>query len=261
MPPVDIKKLAVFATALKALHQPGNPLVLANSYDYLSTRAVGDLPESKALATASYGVARAAGTEDDLMDMSTNLEAARLCALAAWQVGKPLSVDFQDGYGSQLEEGVKALVGFGVAGINLEDYSRQHKRFYSVDEATERIRLVLSTASALGVPDFVVNARCDVLVQGGELKAAIARGQRYLEAGATSVFVWGGSQRGVSRQEVRTMVDAFNGRLNVSIRLQGQDSVTVAEASKLGVSRCSIGPALQFSAMDVCQKEAKAYLT
>jgi len=41
------------AGTLKALHKPGDPLVLANVYDILSARAVASLPSSKALATAS----------------------------------------------------------------------------------------------------------------------------------------------------------------------------------------------------------------
>jgi hypothetical protein len=43
-------------------HQPGTPLVLANVYDILPTRALASLPRSKALATANYAVAAAQGS-------------------------------------------------------------------------------------------------------------------------------------------------------------------------------------------------------
>ena len=70
--------------------------------------------------------------------MTTNLEAARGCALAAWHVGKPLTVYFQDRYSPEFEEGSKSLTDVGVAGIKVEDYSRQLDRFYPMAEATDR---------------------------------------------------------------------------------------------------------------------------
>jgi 2-methylisocitrate lyase-like PEP mutase family enzyme len=112
---------------------------------------------------------------------------------------------------------VKALITeAGAVGINLEDYYQAEGRLYSVSEAVNRIKRVLDVARDLGVPDFVVNARCDVLVQGGTLEEAIDRGKAYLAAGATTVFVWGGSGRGgLSREEVIRLVEAFGGKLNV----------------------------------------------
>ena len=96
---VSAATLNKLARTLKSLHVPGKPLILANSYDYLSTMAVASVPTAKALATDSHGVARANGTEDDDMDMETNIIAARLCAKTALDAHKPLTVDLQDGYG------------------------------------------------------------------------------------------------------------------------------------------------------------------
>lgn len=247
------------AVALKSLHNPGKPLVLTNVYDVLSARAVAALPNSKALATASYAIARAANVEDDDMTLETNLTAVRGIVAVAKEFNKPLTVDIQDAYGKRLEEAIGALVDLGVAGVNLEDCDKDTQKMYSKAEAVSRIKRALSTARQHGMPDFVVNARCDTLVQGGELTEVLERGKAYLDAGATTVFVWGGSKRGVSKSEVAEMVEAFEGRLNVSMKLS-PDGLKVKALSELGVARISIGPALQFIAMDTFAKEAEKIL-
>ena len=56
---------------------------------------------------------------------------------------------------------------------------------YPAEVAAERIRRALATAKAIGVPDFTINARTDILVHGGELSEVIERGKAYLAAGAT----------------------------------------------------------------------------
>jgi 2-methylisocitrate lyase-like PEP mutase family enzyme len=248
------------AATLKALHRPGKPLILANVYDILSARAVAALPSCKALATASYAVARANGTEDDDMDAQTNLRAVLPIAKVAAEFKKPLTVDIQDAYGEKLEEVITALIQGGVHGVNLEDVSLETQKFYPLDQAVERIKRTLKVAEDLGVKDFVVNARCDTLVHGGQLSEVIARGKAYLAAGATSVFVWGGSKRGVSRDEVATLVKEFDGRLNVSMKLS-PDALNATQLSQIGVSRISVGPTIQFMAMDTYAKEAEKILT
>jgi 2-methylisocitrate lyase-like PEP mutase family enzyme len=150
-------------------------------------------------------------------------------------------------------------VDLGVAGVNLEDCDKDTSKMHSKAEAVSRIKRALSTARQHGMPDFVVNARCDTLIHGGELSEVIERGKAYLDAGATTVFVWGGSKRGVSRAEVAEMVKAFDGRLNVSMKLS-PDGLKVKALAELGVARISIGPAIQFIAMDAFAKEAEKIL-
>lgn len=244
------------AKSFKALHIPHNPLIFANIYDAVSARAVASLPAAKAIATASYAIAEAAGLKDDTLTRAVNVTAARNIASAIKEFGKPLSVDFQDGYGDQLESGITELLQAGVVGINLEDYNGSAKKLYSTSEAADRIQRVLNTAKAFGVPDFVVNARCDTLVQGGDLEEVIERGHAYLAAGATTVFVWGGG-RGVSRAEVVKLVKEFDGRLNVMLLSGG---LTTKELATIGVARISIGPTLQIGAMAKLQKDAEAIL-
>jgi 2-methylisocitrate lyase-like PEP mutase family enzyme len=253
------ENLNMLATTLRSLHRSGKPLVLANVYDYLSADAVGALPSCQALATASYAVARAAATEDDDMTLEQNITAARLIGKAAAKHNKPLTVDLQDAYGDRLEEAIKRVIEAGAVGINLEDCDKDSQKMHSIDVAANRVQRALKAATAAGVPDFVVNARCDSLIHGGDMDEVIERGKRYLGAGATCVFVWGGSKRGVSRPEVERMVKEFDGRLNVALKWTG--GLTVAELSKIGVSRISVGPTIQFLAMAEYEKQAKELLT
>lgn len=87
----------------------------------------------------------------------------------------------------------------------------------------------------------------------------IERGKKYLDAGATTVFVWGGSKRGISRDEVAQMVKAYDGRLNVSLKW-GNGGLTVAQLAELGVARISVGPTLSFFAMAEYEKKARELL-
>ncbi|KUJ07700.1 Phosphoenolpyruvate/pyruvate domain-containing protein [Mollisia scopiformis] len=245
------------ATYLRQLHIPGKPILLTNIYDAMSARAIAALPGTKALATASYAIAGAAGVTDDGMTLETNLAAVHGISGVAKEYGLPLTVDWQDGYGARLEEGIQDILKLGVVEINLEDCDKETQKMLPVEVAAERVKRVLATAEAIGVADIVVNARTDTLIHNGTVSEAIERGKAYLAAGATTVFVWGGSIRGgITREEVKLLVDAFNGKLNVSMKM-GEGNLTAKELARMGVAGISIGPALQFIAMKIFGEEAE----
>jgi 2-methylisocitrate lyase-like PEP mutase family enzyme len=248
------------AKTLKALHKPGSPLVLANIWDAITAQAVASLPQTKALATASYAIALAAGVEDPKLTLDVNLHAIEGIARIAEQHNKPLTADFQDGYGDALEEGVKSLAKLGVVGCNLEDFDRERDGLYTVDEAVSRIKLVLQTAASLGVPDFVVNARTDALVTGLSIDEAIARGKAYLDAGATSAFIWGGRERatpGMRTEEVVQAAKELGWRLNVSLVRIRPGGLSVRELGEIGVCRISVGPQLMMRTVGAVGEEAE----
>lgn len=237
------------ASRFKSLHQSGRPVVLANTWDESSARVIGSLPTAQAIATASYAVALASETTDDDMTLETNLAAVSRISKIAQELDKPLTVDLQDGYGSRLEEAIAAVISHGAVGVNIEDVDKATKKQYSADEAVARIRRALKAAEDNGVPDFVVNARVDTLLHGGEMDDTIFRGKKYLEAGATTVFVIGGAKRGgLKTDEVRTLSDALGGRLNVSVVLS-PGKLSVNDVGAIGVSRVSVGPQLYFKAI------------
>lgn len=72
--------------------------------------------------------------------------------------------------------------------------------------------------------------------------------------------VWGGSVRGgISLVEVVQLARAFDGKLNVSIKLS-PGNLTVKDVAAIWVTRCSIGTALQFVAAEAFAKGVKTYL-
>jgi 2-methylisocitrate lyase-like PEP mutase family enzyme len=243
-------------TTLKSLHTPGTPILFTNVWDTISARSIAPIPSCKALATASYAIALAANTTDDDLTYEQNLTAIRAIAKVAHEYGKPLTADIQDAYGERLEEAIGALLDLGVAGCNLEDYDNANGRMYAEDEAAARVERTMAVARERGESDFVVNARCDSLHHGGDLAEVIRRGKAYLAAGATAVFVWGG-KRGVSEEEVRKLVEAFQGRLSVKLDFEG---LTVRQLAEIGVARVSVGPSMQTRMMKALAQDAEALL-
>lgn len=244
------------STALKALHIPGKPILFTNVWDAVSARAIAPLPSCKALATASYAIAVAANTTDDALTYEENLNGIRAIAKVAQEYDKPLTADIQDAYGDRLEAAIGALLDLDVAGCNLEDYDNANRRMYPEAEAAARVERTMAVARKRGEADFVVNARCDALHHGGDLAEVIRRGQAYLAAGATNVFVWGG-KRGVSEEEVRALVEAFQGRLSVKLDFEG---LTVKQLAEIGVARVSVGPSMQTRMMRALAQDAQALL-
>jgi 2-methylisocitrate lyase-like PEP mutase family enzyme len=287
----DLNKNAIkidnsYAITLKKLHVPGNPIVFANIYDLASTLALLSLnqpppgspspekPLVKAVATASAAIAGTLGIVDEDLSLRQNLDAISAISPFVRSAGFPLTVDLQDGYGKDLELAVREAIRAGAVGSNIED-SYPEKGFgvgwaalRGTDEQCERIRRVLEIAREEGVEDFVVNARTDVLrldpaPEGCDdrmmLAVAVGRGRAYLDAGATCVFVWGGTKRGISRMEVETFVKELDGRVAVKLA-DGEMGLPVRELADLGVCRISVGPSLWMEAMNAVKKGAERIL-
>lgn len=251
------------ALTLKSLHQPSNPLILANVWDAITARTIGTLPQTKALATASAAIAAAAGLDDDDLTLEVNLRAIAAIAKVAHELNKPLTIDFQDGFGDQLEAGIKQVIELGAVGINLEDLGREVGGLYDIPTAQDRIRRVLKVAKDLGVPDFCINARTDSLWAGQNpsLDEAIERGKAYLDAGAHNVFIWGGpTRKGWSRDDVQRAVRELDGRLNVILVRMKSGGLSVAELREIGVARISLGPQVMMRTQEAVREEARAIL-
>ena len=177
------------AKQLRELCKAGEPLVLTNVYDAASASAVIAHPNTKAVATASYAVAAVAGVEDNDLSLKDNLIGIRNVSAVVAKSGLPLTADLQDGY-ENVGETIKQAIDAGVVGCNIEDVDNAAEKLRNVDDAVSRIKAALSAAKDAGVPDSCVNARTDALVFGGSIPDAIARGKAYLNAGATTVYVW-----------------------------------------------------------------------
>lgn len=268
-----------FARTLKALHKPGQPLIVPNVWDTPSLLALSSLNTPSdhpvaAIATASWALAHARGAADEDLTAEQNLLALRELAPLAAGAGLPLSADLQDGYGARIEEIFTTAAQYGIAGANLEDsipaagFGRGFAgSLYSKADAVARIQTALRATAAAGVPDFVINARCDVfrldvapeLDDATRMREALDRGRAYLAAGATTVFFWGGGARGLSTHEVQTLVAELDGRVAVLLTKRDGGHST-AELAKMGVARISIGPSLYLAAMNAVKTGAAQIL-
>jgi 2-methylisocitrate lyase-like PEP mutase family enzyme len=223
------------ALTLKALHEAPEILRVVNVWDAISAKVIGDLPSTKALATAGHSIAASRGYQDGGMPLEVALDSVRIIAEA---VDLPVSADLDDGYQNPAET-IRRAIGLGIVGANVED------RMLPFDEAVARIAAITAAAEKEGVA-FQLNARTDVFTPRGKdlspeqkVAEAIARGKAFLDNGAALVFVPGGHARDVVEQLVAGL---GRGKLSV-IGVPG--ALPAAEYEALGVARISYGPFTQ----------------
>lgn len=175
------------ADRFHALHAGPDVLVLPNAWDAASAALMEDAGAA-AVATSSAAVAWARGYADgDALPVSALLD---VIGGIARVVSVPLTADIEGGYTddlAELSETVRAVVGAGAVGINLEDGRRDP------DLHARKIEAARAAADAAGVKLFV-NARTDVYLAGlAEGEAALAetlrRAALYAQAGADGIFV------------------------------------------------------------------------
>lgn len=258
----------------KDLHKSSNPVIIPNIWDVPSLRAVLSLntPTStpvKAVATASWAVADSLDIKDEELTLEQNL--SRLAALApiAREADIPLSADLQDGYGDRIAEAVFSAYAMGATGANIEDAvpEAEHaggieKALYPLEEQVERLKEAMKAVPS----DFVLNARCDVFrlqpppPENDEtaMTEAVRRGKAYLEAGATTVFYWGGA-RGLRTSEVKRLVKELGGRVAVKMRSVEGD-MSAKELAEAGVARISVGPELYLLGLKAVREGAERLL-
>jgi 2-methylisocitrate lyase-like PEP mutase family enzyme len=240
---LDDLTLALGAERLRALHVPGDPLVLVNAWDVASARevvAAGGL----AVGTSSAAIAASLGEPDD-NTMALSLAFGAVARIAA-AVAVPVTADLEAGYDLGGSELVGALLAAGAVGCNLEDSDhRRPGELVDVDVAAARLAAVRAAARESGV-EIVVNARIDALIHlGDDREAALAeivrRAHRYVEAGADCVFPVRVGDPATAEQLVA--------QLGVPVNVGLAPGVTVAQMAAAGVSRISFGPTFQRRAM------------
>src|SRR5262245_19585393 len=149
--------VAADAEKLRELHDPGNPLVLANAWDPTSARIV-ESAGMPAIATASNALAPVNGYEDHgHLPPDIAFGALRRIADA---VKVPVTADLEDGYGLSTEEFVHRLADAGACGANLEDTDHRAHALVDADRHAERIAAIRAAARAHGFSP-VINARVD----------------------------------------------------------------------------------------------------
>jgi 2-methylisocitrate lyase-like PEP mutase family enzyme len=233
----DLKQLA---DALRALHQPGNPVVLPTVWDAWSAAlAVG--AGFAALTVGSHPVADSIGRADN--EGMTFDELLTRVAQITDAVDVPVSVDIESGYGQAPARLVEGLLGVGAVGLNIEDtVHSEGGRLRSSGEHAELVGALRAAADDAGV-HVVVNARTDLFLRkdgddADRVDRAVARLKEAAEAGADVLYPVGRHDPDTQRRLTSELPLPVN-----AIGLPDQDDP--ASFGPLGVARISFGPFLQ----------------
>ncbi|MCK8462353.1 isocitrate lyase/phosphoenolpyruvate mutase family protein [Aliiroseovarius sp. S1339] len=225
--------------AFRALHQKGNPFILANAWDIGSAKMLAGLG-AQAIGTSSAAHAFTLG-RPDMGHISRDEALAHAQDLVA-AVGVPISGDFENGFGDDPDtcaETVRLSYEAGLAGISIEDTALPAATPYDRALAIERI--MAATASARALPgDFVLVARADGVMNAQyDLEEALARIAGYEAAGADCVYV---PMPGSLADQAR-LCAATNLPVN-ALAAGPLSKVSRAEFAQAGVARISLGSAL-----------------
>lgn len=191
------------AQKFKALHTPGNPLILFNIWDAGSASTVA-ASGAKALATGSWPVAAAFGFADG-ENMPLDLALDNISRIIA-VTDLPFSMDIEGGYGATPEgvaNSVTRAVKVGVVGFNFEDQIIGGTGLYGLDAQIARIRAARHAADAVCEGIFI-NARTDIFLKAkpdshdeAMLAQAITRAEAFAKAGADGFFAPGLANTGL----------------------------------------------------------------
>ena len=239
------------AALLTSLHTPGAPLIVVNIWDAVTARIVAEAKGVTALATASHAVSFAHGVPDNEgLTVQQALEAARIITGA---VTIPVSVDFEKGYAADaagVRDNVARLIEAGAAGLNIEDsLEAASGPLRDLESSVARVAAARAAADAAGVP-LAINARVDALVSNpADWAGAMERANRYLDAGATSIFMLRLPTEGLVERAIRDI----NGPVSV---VSNPTSVSLKKLAELGIARVSFGPGVLGLTLAHLQKAA-----
>jgi 2-methylisocitrate lyase-like PEP mutase family enzyme len=223
------------ASALRALHVPGTPLVLPNVWDAASARAVQEAG-FPAVATGSAAVARVLGYPDGEGTPVGEMMAAIARVVRAVDV--PVTADVERGYGLKPAELIERLAATGAVGCNLEDSVPGTGELVDAGAQAEFLAEVRAAAGE----GLVINARLDTYLRGqSSHEAAVERGRGYLAAGADCVYPIGLGDE----DEIQALVAELGGPVNILFRPAAPSLGRLAE---LGVARISFGGGLHQAA-------------
>jgi 2-methylisocitrate lyase-like PEP mutase family enzyme len=226
------------AAAFHALHR--DLLILPNAWDAGSARVIQDAG-AKAIATSSAACAWAHGFAD-----GHHFPIAKLITIVeemARVVSVPITCDAEAGYADTPEgaaENVRALIGAGAVGINLEDGTKPHELHL------RKIEAIRAGAEREGVNLFI-NARTDVILKQlvppeQAIEETLKRAAAIKNAGGSGLFVPGIA----GADDIATVVRGAGLPLNVMARPGAPNAAALRE---LGVKRLSAATSIFNAAM------------
>ncbi len=237
------------AAAFRALHA-GPAFVIPNPWDAGSARVLAALG-FRALATTSSGFAFTLGRRDGDVTLDEVIEHTAALDLST---DLPISVDLENGYGSEPEIVALAITSAadaGAVGGSIEDFDPSGF-LYGRDHAADRIAAAAEAARGLPFP-FTLTARAENHIRGDpDLSDTIARLRSFEEAGADVLYAPG--LRSV--EEIQAVCEAVSKPVNV-LALPG---LSLAEIVDAGARRISVGGGLAWIAVDAMATAATAIL-
>jgi 2-methylisocitrate lyase-like PEP mutase family enzyme len=228
-------------TRLRHLIEDRGILVMPGAYDVLSALLIQEAGfNAVQISGANVAVSHYGVPDYSIVSMGEMVEQAGRIANA---VDIPAMGDADTGYGNAVNAylAVQAFEKAGVAGINIEDQlfpkrcgHLDGKVLIPMDEAVAKITAAVEARTD---KDFVINARTDALSVLG-IDEVVARGNAFLKAGATMVFVEGVDSVDV----IREAVARIDGPVGVNLVEGGKSPqhLSFAELQELGVARVSL---------------------
>jgi methylisocitrate lyase len=237
-------------TILRQLILAPELLVMPGAWDTLSARIIEE-SGYKAIQCTGFGISvNRIGLPDYSFLSLTDMLAATQTIVDAVEL--PVMADGDTGFGNAVNawHTVRAFERIGCAGINIEDQvlpkrcgHLEGKSIIPMDEAVAKIR---ACAEARKDSDFVINARTDALAIGG-MDEVVRRGNAYLEAGATMIFIDGMTDKELARQAVQRI----RGPVAINVVEGGKTPAhfTFAEMQEMGLARVSLPGTLLLGAI------------
>jgi 2-methylisocitrate lyase-like PEP mutase family enzyme len=221
----------------RQLHESGC-FVIPNPWDVGSARLLEQLG-FRALATTSSGFAWSIGRADNHISLEESLDHLRAVSGA---VSIPVNADFEGGFAIEPEGVGKNVAGAattGVAGISIEDSTgNASDPLFEFSLSVDRIRAARAAIDANGSGILLTGRSEGFIVGRPDLAETIRRLAAYAEAGADCLYAPGLR----TAADIDAVVRAVAPKpVNV---LVSSDFTTVAEMTRLGVRRISVGGAL-----------------
>ena len=239
------------AATFHALHKGPDILILPNAWDAASAAVMADAG-ARAVASSSAAVAWAHGYADgDHLPVPILIRALEEIARV---LPVPLTADIEGGYTDDLAtlaETIRAVVGAGAVGINLEDGTR------APDLHARKIEAARKAAAGAGVELFI-NARTDVflkrLVPKADAEAeAVRRAALYTQAGASGIFIPFANEA--------ALIGRLAAAVSLPLNIMGFAGVPkAADLQALGVRRLSSATGLFRAAFAAVKRVTEAYL-
>jgi 2-methylisocitrate lyase-like PEP mutase family enzyme len=235
------------ARAFRALHE-GEPFVIPNPWDAGSARVLAALG-FKALASTSAGFAFTLGRLDGEATLDEVVEHARTLDRAT---ELPVSVDLENGHGSEPEAAAAAIsraAEAGAVGGSIEDFDPTG-HIYDLSHAVERVAAAVEAARRLPFP-FTLTARAENHIRGNpDLDDTIRRLLAYGDAGADVLYAPGLG----TPMEIRAVCGAMTKPVNVL----AVPTLSMSELVDAGAQRVSVGGALTWAAVEALRAAATA---